>query len=125
MTSRFKEIRKAEHLTQAAMAAKLGVTRNYIYMIESGATPLTERTFSDVCRIFGVSPEWLRTGAGAMYAANAQSAAAIEWATATLAGDDTFKRRFLEVLARLDPAEWDLVEKLINELAEKEKDPDA
>lgn len=125
LTARFKEIRKAEHLTQAAFAERLGVTRNYVYMIESGNTPLTDRTITDVCREFGIREEWLRTGNGAMYRENSQTAAAIEWAAAQLSGEDTFQKRFLEVLSHLPAEHWEMIEELVEKLSEgKKESPD-
>ena len=42
------EARKRLHLTQQQLAELLGVSKNYIYLIESGRKPLTESILRDV-----------------------------------------------------------------------------
>lgn len=125
MQERFKRIRADSGLSMAKFGASIGISSAAVNHIEHGTNTPAERTKMALCNVYGVRREWLETGIEPVYSANIHTAKAIEWATATLAGDDTFKRRFLEVLARLDPAEWDLIEKLIAELSEKEKGPDA
>lgn len=120
MNRRIKEVRQAAGLTMAAFGASIGVSPSAINHIEHGTNNPAERTLAAICTVYGVRREWLDTGAGPMYISNIKTAQAIEWATETLSGGDTFKRRLLEVLARLDPAEWDLIEKLIDDLSEKE-----
>lgn len=64
MQDRIKQVRQSEGLTQAEFAEKIGLSRNYIAMIEIGQREPSDRTIKDICRIFGVNEIWLRTGAG-------------------------------------------------------------
>lgn len=64
MKERIKTIRQSVNLTQAQFAAQLGLSRNYIAMIEIGQREPSDRTISDICRVFNVNPVWLRTGVG-------------------------------------------------------------
>lgn len=66
MKERIAELRKSLNLTQDEFAKKLGLSRNYIWMIEKGERIPPDRTISDICRIFNVNPEWLRNGAEPM-----------------------------------------------------------
>lgn len=36
--------------------------------------------------------------------------------------DDTFKKRFLEMLAGLDPADWELLERMAEKLTQKKEE---
>ena len=67
MNTRIKMIRQYENLTQSQFADKIGLSRNYVAMIEIGQRDPSDRTISDICRIFNVNPEWLRNGAEPMF----------------------------------------------------------
>lgn len=62
MVSRIIDLRKSLNLTQSEFADRLGLSRNYIWMLENGERTPSDRTISDICREFGVREEWLRTG---------------------------------------------------------------
>lgn len=62
MKSRITELRKSLALTQDEFAKRLGLSRNYIWMIEKGERIPPDRTISDICRIFNVNPNWIRNG---------------------------------------------------------------
>lgn len=67
MNTRFKEIRKSLNLTQEEFSSKIGLSRNYIAQIELGSRVPSDRTISDICRIFSVNKEWLLNGVGEPY----------------------------------------------------------
>lgn len=67
MKARIAELRKSMNLTQDEFAKELGLSRNYIWMIEKGDRIPPDRTISDICRTFNVNPEWLRNGEGPMF----------------------------------------------------------
>lgn len=66
MKDRIRVIRKKKGLTQDEFADKVNLTKNYISLVENGNRTLAERTISDICRIFSINEEWLRTGNGEM-----------------------------------------------------------
>lgn len=66
MKDRIAEIRKRNGLTQDEFAKQLGLSRNYIWMIENGQRVPPDRTISDICRVFSVREEWIRNGEGNM-----------------------------------------------------------
>ena len=64
MKERIRDLRKTHlKLTQQAFADQLGLSQNYVWQIEKGERVPSDRTISDICRIFNVNPEWLRNGA--------------------------------------------------------------
>lgn len=67
MKDRVKEIRQSEGLTQAEFAESINLSRNYVAMIEIGQREPSDRTISDICRVFGIDETWLRTGVGEMH----------------------------------------------------------
>ena len=64
MKSRIIEIRKHFNLSQAEMADRLDLSRNFISLIENGNRIPSDRTISDICREFGVDRTWLVDGIG-------------------------------------------------------------
>ena len=124
MNERIALVRKSLGLTQEKFAEQVGLSRNFMWMIESGTRVPSDRTISDICREFNVNETWLRTGEGEMFNQITRS----EKITAFLAditadeGDD-FKRRFVEMLAELDPEDWKLLERMAEKLQKKEGNP--
>lgn len=124
MNERIALVRKSLGLTQEKFAEQVGLSRNFMWMIESGTRVPSDRTISDICREFNVNETWLRTGEGEMFNQITRS----EKITAFLAditadeGDD-FKRRFVEILAELEPEDWKLLERMAEKLQKKEGNP--
>ena len=67
MNDRIAQVRKQAGLTQEKFAEKIGLTRNFVWMIEKGDRVPSDRTITDICREFRVSETWLRTGEGEMF----------------------------------------------------------
>ena len=65
--ARIKEIRKSTGNTQQSFGEVLGLKRNTIATYEIGQVQPSERTISDICRLFNVSELWLREGQGEMF----------------------------------------------------------
>jgi len=64
MNERVKEIRTKYGLKQSEFAKRLGVTGEQISRIEGGKRHLTDQMVLAICREFGISEAWLRTGEG-------------------------------------------------------------
>ena len=120
MNIRIAEVRKAVNLTQEKFAAQLGLSRNFLWMIEKGDRVPSDRTIADICREFNVNENWLRTGVGEMFNPQDEKLAAF---VGSLVADDSepFKRRMVELLADLTPEEWKLLEKMAERLTKKEE----
>ena len=125
MFNRIIAIREHKKLNQEEFAKKIGVSRNFISLVETGKRNLSDRTISDICREFSVNEVWLRTGEGKMFVSLTRSQEIAEFVGKILKGDDdNFKRRFVAILAELDEAEWELIEKMAvkRALGETKKD---
>lgn len=66
MNDRLKQVRKDSGLTQQQFAESLNVSRNYVALWEIGQREPSDRTISDICRVYGINEVWLRTGVGEM-----------------------------------------------------------
>ncbi len=90
---RIKYVRKAINKTQQSFADAIGLKRNTIANYEIGNVEPSDRTISDICREFGVSEEWLRTGTGDMFVhVDADQELQDIFAEITISGDDLIKR---------------------------------
>ena len=64
---RIKEIRTKKEMTMEQFAQCIGVARGTISRLESGKINVTNQMRRAICREFGVSENWLRTGDGDMF----------------------------------------------------------
>ena len=124
MNERIALVRKSLGLTQEKFAEQVGLSRNFMWMIESGTRVPSDRTISDICREFNVNETWLRTGEGEMFnqITRSEKIAAFIGDITENEGDD-FKRRFVEMLAELEPEDWKLLERMAENLKKKEGNP--
>lgn len=124
MNERIALVRKSLGLTQEKFAEQVGLSRNFMWMIESGTRVPSDRTISDICREFNVNETWLRTGEGEMFNQITRSEKITAFLTDITADDgDDFKRRFVEMLAELEPEDWKLLERMAEKLQKKEGNP--
>lgn len=114
---RIKDVRKALGFTQDQFGDRVGVKRNTVSQIESGVNGVTDQFRLSVCREFHVSEDWLRTGEGSMFLEAAEDEEISRFMGDILSGQPDFRRRLVSVLARLSPAEWELLEAKIRELS--------
>lgn len=68
MNERIIEIRKALGISQEKFAQQINLSRNFLCLVENGNRNISERTISDICRIYNINETWLRTGDGDMHA---------------------------------------------------------
>ena len=126
MKERIKELRKTLGLTLESFGDKVGVGKSTISRIENGTNGLTEQMILSICREFNVNEEWLRYGTGEMF-----KDMTLDEEIISFIGDiqwdasNTFKKRFVSAIAKLNDEEWKVLEKIIpvcaNEVEEKEQ----
>lgn len=123
MNARIEAVRKHEGLTQEQFADRINLSRNYLWMLENGSRTPSDRTIKDICDKFGVREAWLREGEGEMFVQDTQSEQVAAFlADLTKDDSDTFKKRFVEMLAGLSPADWELLERMAEKLAQKKEE---
>ncbi len=103
-------------------ATKLNVSQAFISQLTKGSALPSNRTIADICREFGVSETWLRTGEGEMFVPVERDLEIAAFFGDVLRGEKPdFRRRFVAALAKLDETEWALIEKIVLEVAESAK----
>ena len=67
MNERIKALRKKLKMSQDIFAEKLGLTKNYISLIENGNRSLSRQSIKVLCSMFNVNEDWLQNGTGNMF----------------------------------------------------------
>lgn len=103
MNDRIKQIRQNAGLTQLQFAERLGLSRNFIAVIETGGRVPSDRTITDICREFNINEEWLRTGNGDMMRVLTRNQEITEF-LGKLMGypDEDVKKQFIANVSKLD-----------------------
>ena len=118
MGERVKELRTALGLSGEKFGEKIGVKRSAISDIERGRNNLSEQNILAICREFNVNEDWLRYGTGEMF-----KDMTLDEEIISFIGDiqwdasNTFKKRFISAVAKLNDEEWKVLEKIIVDMA--------
>lgn len=125
MNDRIRQIRKESGLTQTAFGERIGVKGNTVTGWETGIRAPSDAVVNSICREFNVNEHWLRTGEGDIYCSISRDAEIASFMGDIMRGEDAdFRRRLISVLARLDMAEWELLERMALKLAAEAKKED-
>lgn len=118
MNDRLKQVRIAAGKTQTEFAEAIGLTKNFICLLETGKREPSDRTIADICRVYGVDEVWLRTGVGEMSRRESREEAVAAVLGAAISGNSTARDRLIRALARLPDDAFPLIEKFILDSAE-------
>lgn len=119
MNERIKKLRQELGLSQDEFGRRLGVTRGAITNIELNKVDPKPLFVDLICREFGVSEEWLRTGTGEMWApVDADQELQDIFAEITFSGDELITR-IIKSYWRLSDSEKATIHKLIDGMSEK------
>ena len=119
LKSRIKKIRKELELTQQEFADRIGIARGNVAAYEVGKNAPSDAVITLICREFNVNEDWLRDGIGNIFLPTDRNAD-IAKLTKQLLNDESnsFKNRFISMLANLTVEEWEILEKKVKELFE-------
>lgn len=126
MNARIKEVRQLTGLTQAQFADRLNISRNYIALMEIGDRVPSDRTIADICREFGVSEHWLRTGEGEMQIQMSEDDELTQIFTEIGASDDELAKAAIRMYWHLSEKEKVVIHKMADNLVAelmKKKNP--
>lgn len=125
MNERIKELRKTLGLTQQEFADRIKVKRNTVATYEMGRTTPSDSAVSLICREFNVNDSWLRDGIGDMFRKQNRDEELADFFNDVLQDKpDDFRRRFIQILSRLDVKEWELLEQMARRLADETEKAD-
>ena len=116
MKDRIKRIRKQHHLTQTQFGDKIGVKQNTVTAYETGIRTPTDAVILSICREFSVNEKWLREGEGEPFVETTSQT--LDNIAKRYHGSKTF-RVMLDVYARLEPDQQDMVERFVEMLADE------
>lgn len=128
MNERLKKLRKTLDLTQQEFADKVGTPRDNIGGYETGRRKPSDAVISLICKTNfppkgKVNENWLRTGEGGddnMFVEAPRDEQISDFVGKLLESEeDSFKRRFISMLAALDESDWESLKKMVELLQEK------
>ena len=125
MKDRIKQIRQHADMTQLQFAEKIGLSRNYVAMIEIGQREPSDRTIADICREFGVDRVWLETGAGEPFRPVDRDEEIAAILGKAISGNDTARDRLIRAFSKLPDEMFEQAEKILEEIIanlQKEKE---
>lgn len=123
MGEQIKLLRKHYKMTQTEFGQKIGVSRDVINNIENKGIVPSEPIIKLIISEFGVNREWLETGSGKMLKDFSRDEEIAYFVGSVLSDEsDSFKKRFMTMLASLDEDGWELLAKMAETLAEVSKD---
>lgn len=118
IADRVLEIRKANGLSQAAFAEQLNLSQNFIWMVEKGQREPSDRTISDICRIFAIREEWLRTGSGEMQEPMTKEEEIAQLVNGAINGSSEFKRAVIKMICSRTESELEALEAALRSVYE-------
>ena len=122
MKDRIKALRKALSLTQQEFADRLSIKRGAVANYEIGRNIPADSVIALICREFGVSEAWLRTGAGEMFPPRSRLEELSVLSARFLSSQPTeFQQRFAQMMYSLSEEEWALLEQKARSLLGEEK----
>lgn len=115
---RIAMIVKQSGLNKTAFSEKINVSPSMVSLICSGRTGVSDRTISDICRVFGVSEDWLRTGEGEMRL-NLDRKEELTAIFFQIAASDDAKARLVKAFAMLPDEAYPKLEEYIKKIAQE------
>lgn len=111
INERFLQIRESLDMSRKAFGERLGVSDSVIKNIEYNVTEPKPLLIQQICKEYKVDRDWLETGEGEMSLPQTKDDALTDFfATILSEEDDSFKRRFVEMLSGLDESGWVFLE---------------
>lgn len=125
MHERIRLLRKQLGLNQTEFGARIGVKQTTIAGYERGASTPLDAVIAAICREFGVSERWLRSGEGEMFPPRDRLSELSALAGRFLSSDPSdFQQRFARMMLSLTPEEWALLESKASQLFDQSKKED-
>lgn len=95
---RFIRVLEVCGCSKSKAAEKLNVSPAYVSQLCSGVRDPSDRTISDICRIFDIQEDWLRHGLEPMRAAKSREEEIAELVGSALSGSSDFKKAVIRMI---------------------------
>ena len=123
MKNRIKELREHLGLSQREFGEKIGSSRDAIAGYERGVT-IKEPIIQLICRTYKVNQDWIRYGDLPMFKDSSADEEIAEYIGNLLSSTDIsseIQKRLIHALSKLDDTDWKVLEKIAENLLEKNK----
>lgn len=117
MKDRIRKIRLDNEMQQSSFAQRIGVTAQYLSLLENGARKPSTVVQNAICREFGINPVWLETGEGDMKPPRKVSLE--QEINDIMRGEDPVVAKMLAALAAMPPEWWHAFHDKLMEYTEK------
>ncbi len=121
MNGRIKEVRKEADLSMEKFGERIGITKSSVSLLESGKNSPSEQTLKLICTEFDINEVWLRNGKGEMHKKRTRNQELQEFANDVMEEtEESFRKRFIQALSKLNEKDWEVIEKIASELAKED-----
>ena len=103
---------------RSEFARRLNITPAYAAQIYAGARTPSDRTISDICRIFAIREEWLRTGTGEMQPPMTKEEEIAQLVNGAINGSSEFKRAVIKMICSRTDSELEALEAALRSVYE-------
>lgn len=103
-------------IKKVQFATSINVDQSYISQLTAGKRTPSDRTIADICREFGVSETWLRTGEGEMYIQMDEEDELTQICMEIGASDDELAKAAIRIYWRLSDKEKAVIHKMVDDL---------
>lgn len=117
MNKRIEILRKSLGETRASFGEKIGVSGDVINNLERGRVEIKEHMILLICKAYKVNEDWLRYGEGEMFLPKTRDDEIADLTLELLKDEpDSFRNRVVSALAKLSSEEWEVLEKMVNNI---------
>ena len=125
MNERIKQLRKYLGLNQTDFGSRIGIKQTSIANYESGTRVPLDTVVASICREFGVSEQWLRTGTGEMFPPRTRAQEIADFAADLLSDEPESTRSVvISYLMRWDADDWAAVTNILRKHGAPHLPPD-
>ena len=110
MHTRINKLVQISGLTKTEFAKRLGLSQPFVSKMCSGDSIPSDRTISDICRIFDIQEDWLRYGLEPMRAAKSKEEEIAELVGHALNGSNEFKKAVIRMICSRTDEELKVLE---------------
>ena len=115
---RFLLVLQENRCTKSRAAELLNVSAAYVSQLCSGQREPSDRTISDICRIFAIREEWLRTGTGEMRPPMTKEEEIAQLVNGAINGSSEFKRAVIKMICSRTESELEALEAALRSVYE-------
>lgn len=118
ISQRITHVVESEKLTKTAFANSINISQPYLSQICSGQREPSDRTVSDICRVYGINEPWLREGVGEMYVPKTREETIAELVGSALNGSNDFKKAVIQMICSRTDQELETLEAALRAIYE-------